>query len=75
MAAGAWHSPKKARDRNMIRNSWRRTAFASIAGSVEIARDDRTLLDPSTFSGVGASGNPGAVQIAAALILSSKDEP
>ena len=47
MAARAWHWPKKARDRPMIRNTWRRTAFASIAGCVEIAPDDWTLLDPS----------------------------
>jgi hypothetical protein len=47
MAPRAWHWPKKARDRNMTRNSWRRTAFTSINGNVEIAPDDWTLLDPS----------------------------
>jgi hypothetical protein len=31
----------------MTRNSWRRTAFTSINGDVEIALDDWTLLDPS----------------------------
>jgi hypothetical protein len=31
----------------MTRNSWRRTAFTSINGNVEIAPDDWTLLDPS----------------------------
>ena len=31
----------------MTRNSWRRTAFTSISGNVEIAPDDWTLLDPS----------------------------
>ena len=36
-----------SRDRNMTRNSWRRTAFTSISGDVEIAPDDWTLLDPS----------------------------
>ena len=30
----------------MTRNSWRRTAFESISGDVEIAPDDWTLLDP-----------------------------
>jgi hypothetical protein len=30
----------------MTRNSWRRTAFTSINGNVEIAPDDWTLLDP-----------------------------
>jgi hypothetical protein len=32
----------------MTRNSWRRTAFTSINGNVEIAPDDWTLLDPSS---------------------------
>jgi hypothetical protein len=31
----------------MTSNSWRRTAFESISGDVEIALDDWTLLDPS----------------------------
>ena len=31
----------------MSRNSWRRTAFTSINGNVEIEPDDWTLLDPS----------------------------
>ena len=31
----------------MTSNSWRRTAFESISGNVEIAPDDWTLLDPS----------------------------
>ncbi len=31
----------------MTRNTWRRTAFTSINGNVEIAPDDWTLLDPS----------------------------
>ena len=30
----------------MTPNGWRRTAFASISGDVEIAPDDWTLLDP-----------------------------
>jgi hypothetical protein len=47
MATRAWHWPKNARDRNMTRNTWRRTAFTSINGDVEIAPDDWTLLDPS----------------------------
>ena len=38
---------RDSRDRNMTRNSWRRTAFTSISGDVEIAPDDWTLLDPS----------------------------
>ena len=38
---------RDSRDPNMTRNSWRRTAFASISGDVEIAPDDWTLLDPS----------------------------
>ena len=38
---------RDSRDRNMTRNSWRRTAFESISGDVEIAPDDWTLLDPS----------------------------
>jgi hypothetical protein len=32
---------------NMTRNTWRRTAFTSINGNIEIAPDDWTLLDPS----------------------------
>ncbi|MGO9238259.1 MAG: hypothetical protein ACLP4V_30760 [Methylocella sp.] len=31
----------------LTRNRWRRTAFESISGNVEIAPDDWTLLDPS----------------------------
>jgi hypothetical protein len=31
----------------MTRNSWRRTAFASSGGDVEIAPDDWTLFDSS----------------------------
>jgi hypothetical protein len=31
----------------MSRNGWRRTAFTSINGNVEIEPDDWTLLDPS----------------------------
>ena len=38
---------RNSRDPNMTRNSWRRTAFASISGDIEIAPDDWTLLDPS----------------------------
>jgi len=31
----------------MTHNGWRRTAFTSISGNVDIAPDDWTLLDPS----------------------------
>jgi hypothetical protein len=41
-----WRRNSNAR-RNMTRNSWRRTAFTSTTGNVEIAPDDWTLLDPS----------------------------